>query len=214
MLGCPIVGYMTAKRVVAEETSEWADRVSDHAVYKSHILCDALARARPIDLFVYVVRDPRDVICSGAHYFDLGHYHERFGPGADRYEAMSLTLLRGGVYGGCQKLWREHVNQPFPANLCMVRYEDLVTRPTIEMRRIADAIGGDIAPGRIESAVARQSFAVRRAADLEAGDPDRLALLRKGVPGAHRDELPAALKAMVEAELGPELRHFGYLESR
>jgi hypothetical protein len=212
MLDCPVVGYLNGARAHAEEASEGHHRVSDHEVYKSHIECAFLALKRSIHSFVYVLRDPRDVVCSGAHYFDLVRFHERYGPGADRYEAMTITLLRGGVYTGCKRPWRDHVRQSFPGNVCTVRYEDMLAFPVQELTRIADSIGRTVPRSQLEAAISRQSFDARK--EMEAENSNSPALLRNGVAGAYRKELSPVLSAMIEMELRPELEDFGYLEQR
>jgi hypothetical protein len=69
LIGCPVVGFLDYDDQ-PEIAREGLNRRSDYQCFKSHHqlheLCDIDTNTKKI---IYVVRDPRDVCISGAHYF-------------------------------------------------------------------------------------------------------------------------------------------------
>jgi hypothetical protein len=78
----------------------------------------------PAAKLIYMVRDPRDVFCS---YNSKRRVRARSEMSVEDYQSMVRSSLIG---------WNQAVREA-PLQSCLLRYEDLVTRPEREMRRIA-----------------------------------------------------------------------------
>jgi hypothetical protein len=165
---------------------------------------------------IHVVRDPRDVVCSWAHFF-----------GTSLDDAVDLVCQPDLVWRGDpitaatdQPLgsWAQHVGSwstqgpPFPVH--PVRYEDLVVDPVAVLGPVLDAVGLARRPGELEAAVASVRFERLAAAEGREGFRERSSraqrFFRRGRAGGWRDELPAPLAARLETELAEAMSLWGY----
>lgn len=136
---------------------------------------------------VHLVRDVRDVMVSLGRT-GWGSDLERFFP----RQWSNSNLYLNGVFGDR------------PAQYLLLRYEDLVARPAIELARACDFLGVPFAASMLD---AEQ----RRHARYEGvAFHDKLARpISADSVGRHRDEDPA-LDALCRAQAGEALRAFGY----
>ncbi len=166
---------------------------------------------------VLLVRDPRDVIVSLYHQM-----HGRRG----RYDGTLAEFVDEPVGGFASLLafydaWA--AARGVPADLLVVRYEDLHARPEDELARVLSFLGvTGVAPATVTAAVEHGSFAnMRRLEESGAAASDRLRpgrpgdvdtyKTRRGTVGGFRDELePEQIARLDGLMAASSARVFGY----
>ena len=145
---------------------------------------------------VYLLRDPREVFVSYAHFapaYGLEISSERF-----RANVRERILESGGPYGSWSENAEAWLVRP---RTCVVRFEDLVLQPLAVLERIIEALQ---LPRRIDST------RVPRFCELQAEYPH---VYRRGQVGGWRDEFPADLLPLVWERHGRVMRRFGFPET-
>jgi hypothetical protein len=107
---------------------------------------------------IYVVRNPLDVVISMSHHFgiDIDRAIELLGD--DRAITENSALFVSEYLGS----WSTHVKSwadVESAQVVVVRYEDLVEKPSKTFGRIAKLVGADRDRARMERAIEHASFA-------------------------------------------------------
>ena len=94
LLDCPLIGDWGFDHIVAD-FKEGQSRTSNYKCYKSHHTFETIAKAssQPIHKIIYIVRDPRDIVISGVHYFN--------------FLPKSLSFLRDVQWGSLGKQVRK-----------------------------------------------------------------------------------------------------------
>ncbi len=171
-------------------------------VFKSHHLPRPWQRR-----VIHLVRDGRDAIVSYAHYLRALH---REAPALE-----ALVERPPGVACG----WAEHVERwlenPYGAELMLLRYEDLRTRPVEELARVCSFLGVERDARTRARVVEQAAFGRLREKEEREGWgharwPREARFFRRGRVGSHRDEMPAAVRSAFEARAGATLRRLGY----
>jgi len=237
LVGCPVAGFWNSQR--AEVAQEGEGRCSSFRCYKSHHQrheLETTASAASMHI-VYVIRDPRDVVVSGAHFFQFDRWpwvgetvrripwirrlyirylNPWMTPPRQRMERMISAVLNGDA-----KLnrwlavpWAEHAGAYRGGEGLLLRYEDLLEDPERECRRILDYLGLARAPQQISAAIAEQSFAARKQDFLEKRQTAKAQFLRAGAKMQWLVELTASQRARFDAVLARELKQWGYPLSR
>lgn len=154
-----------------------------------------------IDKIVYIVRDPRDVIVSSAHYVDTEYCRREFGIPAIPLEHRFRRLLKT-----CPE-WAVHVagwvGHAETTNLHVVSYEGLVADLKFQLRRLAAYLELDLSEAQLERVEQQVVFQSMKPGG--AGSH-----VRKGVAGGWRQELPEPVAAEAAAILEPLLTVLGY----
>jgi hypothetical protein len=232
LIDCPVVGFWNSRK--AEIAREGIGRTSRHRCFKAHQTVAALrAEAVAARQIIYVVRDPRDIVLSGARYF---HFYRlrileklftktsRSWRNSRRVLEPILTsegyrearmvdvLLSGGRRAGrfLSLPWAQHVLPCLDAGQFFVRYEDLLLNPGEACGRMLDHLGLCRTKAQIDAAIERQSFARKREAFIAAGDMRQAEFLRSGMAEQWRTALSTDHVRRIETALGRELRWFGY----
>lgn len=203
---CPVRGFW-GNPGLDDVAIEGLDRASPHDLYKAHHPLRRLREIGVVHHLVSIVRDPRDVACSGAHYFPVKRYNEAHGTAVDPHEAMVRTVVAGGCYAHCGIPWSDHVEQYLDHADCIVKYENLLLDGAGELRRVLDTLGIPRTDDEIREAIERQSFARVRERDASSADARRLRHLRKGIAGSFASELSREqCDRIVAACIGPMRR--------
>jgi hypothetical protein len=162
---------------------------------------DAVPHAR----FIHVIRDARDVAVSGWH-----HLH-RTAPAAD---LRQLAAFREYALLSAQ-LWQVVVLRAraeaarLGDRYLEVRYEDLHADPDAALDRLLGFLGVASEPALRRACIDQASFSAL-SGGRAAGQEDRSAFLRKGLPGDWHNWFDPALNAAVLAQVGPLLAALGY----
>jgi hypothetical protein len=228
LLGAPVKGFWKEPHN-KEIAVEGEGRVSDIEVFKGHHSYGAMRRGFNLADVVYIVRDVRDVAISGANYFSFrppswfGKVRytaaRRLLPNARkemwdsiRLCSMILTLADGNreVNPWCANAWDEHIYAYIDAGACVIRYEDLLTAPERECRRLLAHFGVERSAAQIQSAIANQSFQAAKARFLARGDEKRADFLREARTGSWATGLSAAQRQFCADRFGPMLERLGY----
>ncbi|MEO7167836.1 MAG: sulfotransferase domain-containing protein [Spartobacteria bacterium] len=233
LVGCPVGGFwLSDKKEIAIEGKE---RISAFRCYKSH---HQLAELRvepndPATRLVYILRDPRDIALSAANHFTFDRaprlaallrqarpleklYRHTLYPllvrENYRLRRMTEALLHGSasVHNWVRVSWREHWLPYEKAGVPIVRYEDLLTQPEEEARRILRHLALERSDEEIANAIENQSFGRKKEVLLQSGETGRAKFLRVGKSGQWREKLPAELQARFTRELGADLTKWNY----
>jgi len=156
---------------------------------------------------IYLVRDGRDVYVS-YYYYRLKQLDEGI--------TFSQYLRRKDHF---PSLWKEHVeswlkwDQPQP-NMLLVRYEDLLSKPEAELRKIVKFIGVDKTDDVISHAVEVSRFDKMREIDQTKGRKYNLTgtkdFVRKGKAGTWQDEFSQEDIVYFKENTGDLLIRLGY----
>ncbi len=157
-------------------------RFATPMIFKSHHL------PRPdYRRVIYLLRDGRDVMVSYRYYLECMH------AATIRSYAELKRLSSFGT-------WHDHVaswlQNPFGAEVLVVKYESLVQDCVSQLRSICDFVGISADERFLQAAAESCSFANLHAKESVSGMcgdwPRNKPFFRRGVVGSHRDELEAA----------------------
>jgi aryl sulfotransferase len=154
-----------------------------------------------IDKAVYIVRDPRDVLVSGAHFVDSAYCRREFGlpriPLPERFERLIVNCPEWAVHVAG---WIAHAEQ---AGMHVVSYEGLATDLRFQLRRLADYLELGLSDAQIERVEQQVAFdSMKSSTQTEH--------VRKGVMGNWKNELPAHVASQAANVLDPLLTLMGY----
>jgi aryl sulfotransferase len=165
---------------------------------------------------IYVIRDPRDVAVSFAHF--MARPMERAVDGlADPRATLGPTKTIGAQLLQPLGTWSEHVlgwtrQEEFP--VVVVRYEDLLEDAGRELVRAAEVAGVPAPAERVAAAVEAARFENLSKSEAQVGFIERplkaTRFFRRGEAGAWRDELSPGLAAKVERDHAEVMELFGY----
>ncbi|MEX3009241.1 sulfotransferase domain-containing protein [Hoeflea sp. TYP-13] len=203
-LDCPAIGFAGYRRrhdSLPEIALEGLDRTGrpDLVVLKSHQPIGDFERLdRSRIKLVSIVRDPRDILVSGMHYFFKGK------PDADK---KMLRRMQGSL--GFRS-WQQYVDE-FQASSCpIVRYEDLLLNTEKELARLLTRAGLDFCLRQLKTAVHDQSFEVARSRYRKTGELHKLNHARSGTIGGHRHALSVEMIERVNREMSASMSRLGY----
>ncbi len=229
LLAAPVTGFWGEPSAI-EIAVDGAWRGLSFEVYKGHQRFDDVRPDfEPRDI-VYVVRDVRDVVVSGAHYFSFRSrtLAGRVGraarwlwpplPEADtrrRIDRMLNAVAAGDrdVSPWCATAWDSHVADYLDAGAFVVRYEDMLHTPESECQRLLQHLGVHASAERIRAAIARQAFANAKMRFANAGDTRRAAFLRQGSSGGWITTLTPEQNAFCTERFARMLARLGYVDT-
>jgi hypothetical protein len=158
---------------------------------------------------IYLIRDGRDVMVSYFHY-------NRALRGT---EVNFLKMVKEGE-GLFPCKWHEHVeawiNNPYNAEMLLIKYEDLKKDPVNELERLCKFTGIIRDKALLNRVAAGTSFERMRLKEVQYGiDDPRLPkdkfFTRRGEIGSYKDEMPQDVLESFLSEAGRTLRKLGYL---
>jgi len=179
-ISCPVAGYFGKRRISKEIAKEGQKRKSKYRVWKGHWTSDILHEARHVykevkpqkdnpkialslNQIVYIVRDVRDVICSGIPHL-LSDYNMNSQDIRDKIDEFLQKVYQGEffksvVYG---QSWDEHVKGWLERKIFYVRYEDLLDNPFCVLSNILKYLKIEQSQKMIENAIYNQSFDIKK----------------------------------------------------
>ncbi len=176
-------------------------RYGPMAFFKSHALPTQKYRR-----VVYLLRHGCDVMVSYYHFLK-----------ALRGQVDFRGLINGKGLTPCH--WHEHVEgwrqNPFGAEVLVVRYEDLKADALRELRRICAFAGivrddADLARIACQAQFAKAQSRERRLGWDNTGWPREHAFIRRGEVGSFRDEMSADVLKAFLTHAAPTLQRCGY----
>jgi hypothetical protein len=148
---------------------------------------------------LHLMRNPFDSISS---HYDYMHHYFPSNEKARSWEAHVEVESRE---------WRKHteywMHQDKP--LITVLYENLMSQPNQELRRLADFLNLDVSDKEIEEAIESCKIDRLREASSKRGE-DAASFFREGGSGRGMSRYSADEIKFVESELGDLMTHFGY----
>lgn len=226
VLNCRCGGATPGKDVKEMATEGW-DKPAPYTVRKTHFMLvdepenPVVPRAHRLnwkkmtnERVIHIVRDPRDIIVSTAHYFEIG-IREAIDMVAHGWE-MPIENMGWNDYGA---LWTK---LPF---VCQTSYEALSENAPYEMSLLLWAANLPIHTDRIKDVVERQSFdsRVQHIKDHPeqyertlkpgmGGDEYQLFFLRSGKVGDWRNHLSRKDAKIIHSHFGLMMKQLGYID--
>lgn len=173
--------------------------------FKSH------ERPRPdFRRVVYLLRDGRDVMVSFKHYVEA--------VGGIPLDFLQFVTNEEHLFP-CK--WHRHVEEwvrnPFGAEILIIKYEDLLEQPVLEMERFCDFVKVSKDRNNISAVVEAARFQQLRTKEERYGEhrpaiwPSRdKHFFRRGVVGSHKDEMPPNVLEAFLSDASETLRRHGY----
>lgn len=168
---------------------------------------DLIMGALPESRLLFLLRDGRDVVDSELAAVAKGSWLGEVFPvvaGIDAEERLAFTEQAAYKW-----LWRtEVVEQAYAAHQgpkILLRYEDMLAEPALNLRRVFDWLELEISDADLEGLVESQAF--ERLPDEHRG-PGRI--FRAATPGLWRENLSEAEQAVVDRVIGAKVRALGY----
>ncbi len=161
---------------------------------------------------IHIIRDGRDVAVSAA-------YHSRNFGRAPKFEGSGGD--EGGMFpaGQLEKLaaeWASRVGKTVEdgpellgKNYAEVRYEDLLHRPEVEVRRLLDFLGVDPGEETARRCLEAASFE-KLSRGRKRGEEDPSSFFRKGVAGDWKNTFTRRDREVFDEEAGELLVRLGY----
>ncbi len=191
--------------------------------FKSHLAYDQIPKGAR---YVVSLRDPKDALVSMYRFME-GWFFE---PGSvsieDFFEARWVKAPEPGGYWRHLITWWEQCDNP---DVLLLSYEHMTDAPEAHIRRLAAFCGVPLDDALLALTLERSSLAfmlahkdrfddamMRAMSEQRCGLPpgSDSAKVRKGGVGGHRQELPAAIGAAIDAEwtrrVTPELGFADY----
>jgi hypothetical protein len=232
LVGCPVVGFLDSDH--NEMAREGLDRESHFQCFKSHHQIDELRDiGTNTKKVIYVVRDPRDICISGANYFHIerwpslvklfrklprgyGIYHRIYKlvktPLSYQVKGMVQAVIYGSedIHWWVRVSWAAHYKPYLENQYFFVKYEDLLSDPESECKRIITFLGIDRDEHQIKGAIERQSFKNIKQKFLTEGEKRKANFMQTGRKEQWRQGLSKEQKKMFSKLLTDELNQFGY----
>ncbi len=201
---CPLAGDWGFEELDAPY-KEGLNRESEYQVFKSHHTFQEIENTSDLTIFkiIYIVRDPRDVVISGVHYFSflprllaektrssninhtLKKTYNRIVSNKEKKRQMIDAILNGNTkinpWFACK--WKDHFSSYLDKNILIIKYEDLIDTPELESQKILNYLGIEKKQEHIKSSIVNQSFQKRKKNDTNKRDSHQKKLLRKGTYG-------------------------------
>ncbi|HZV33781.1 MAG TPA: sulfotransferase domain-containing protein [Verrucomicrobiae bacterium] len=158
---------------------------------------------------VYLLRDGRDVMVSFKHYVEA--------VGGIPLDFLQFVTQEESLFP-CK--WHRHVEEwvrnPFGAEMLIIKYEDLLDQPVLEMERFCDFVKVPRDRGHITAMVEASRFDRLRKKEDRFGShrpvewPSDKHFFRRGIVGSHKDEMPPNVLEAFLSDAAETLRRHGY----
>jgi hypothetical protein len=159
---------------------------------------------------VYLLRDGRDVMVSFAHF--------REGLKRNKTGYWDVVLNREHVEP--KYIWHKHVEawleNPYQADLLLIRYEDLHRQPLVELQRLGAFLGVERETAWLEDVIEKSRFDRMSQREDQYGIhvpkwPSDQKFIRRGKIGSYKDEMPPEVLEVFLKQAGETLQELGYV---
>ena len=180
-------------------------RFSNQVFFKSHHL-----PRKQYQKVIYLVRDGRDAMVS------YNHFNKKLG-----FKFSIEDMVKDGK-GVIPCLWHEHIQKwlknPYNAEIITIKYEDLLTNPLPELRKICVFANIERSDELLNKVIAGNHIEKMRQRVKETGGMGHKAwngdkgvdFFRKGKSGSYRNEMDSELLKYFNNISKNELLHYGY----
>jgi hypothetical protein len=175
---------------------------------------------------VHIIRDGRDAVVSALHHSwnfgkkvkndEVSAKREAYREDPDRMLNSDESLFAGNSLARMAGEWAARVGRSVedgPAllgeNYTEVRYEDLLSRPEEEVRRLLEFLGAGADDETVRRCVNAASFE-KLSRGRERGEEDPTSFFRKGVAGDWRNTFTEQDRRVFEEMAGDLLAQLGY----
>lgn len=213
---------------------EGNDRISDFECYKSHHTYEEIFDIWDKDIYkiIYVIRDPRDVIISGSHFYrfifpGLRYYLYKLPQGKfvctklegvlnrtiglyNKRKVMMQAVLRGKSSTNikCNISWKNHYESYMPDKALFIKYEDVLLEPVAACKRILEYLKVSKTLNEIKTAIENQSLTNRLNDKL---DKHKFRIVRKGSCEYWKQTMKMKELSIIDRELSQDLKKFNYV---
>ncbi len=186
---------------------EGENRSSPYDCYKTHFTPDQISSVSEKEVYkvIHVLRDPRDVVISGSHYFNFTNTPQKV------FNRLGLTSLGSSLFSvseeekkkkmmsavlqGDKKInqwlsmsWKDHAEAFNDKEVLTITYESMLTNPLEQCSKIVKYLQIDTDIVHIESSIKKQSFDKKKKEISHSEDIHFKKLLRKGEQGYWKNE--------------------------
>ena len=226
LLGCEVLG-MWGKKI--REEPELEKNSIFFECYKSHLPANYFQNAKINHIYpdkiIYIVRDPRDVIISAAHYFNVSPFYLRWKDALKKYRLRRIfsfffnrtdyqtaleIVTEGGDIVNMNIPWDVHVQGFADEGHLIVHYEELLSNPLNELGKIQNFIGIKHDSQHMKAVVKKNSFHEMKSKYIREKNKKKIRFLRKGEAGQWRTRLSRDQVQKIHQTLGKTLAEQGY----
>lgn len=160
-----------------------------------------------------IVRDPRAVVASWAHHLDVSL--------AQAAQIMSETGTTGPINAHGEEgnnSWSTHVTSwldDCTLPILLVRYEDMIASPEVELARMADFLSIDVTSEQVSDATRSCEFSSLAAREIFEGFSEAAgqgkAFFRRGEADSWKWEVPTDVLDRICHDHGTVMERLGYL---
>jgi len=207
LVSCPLKGDWGFETIEALY-KEGDERISEYQVFKSHHTFQEINKASKQKIYkiIYIIRDPRDVVISGVHYFNfLPKQLSKKESDVNRvlkkvyYKTVSKKekkrqMIKAVLYGNntinhwFATSWKNHFTDYNSSSILFVKYEDLIDSPERECHKILKYLKISTDKEHIRGSIKKQSFQRRKLEPIDRNKKQLKNLLRKGAYGYWKHE--------------------------
>lgn len=200
---CPLQGDWGFGHIKALY-EEGVNRDSPYDCYKTHFTYDEISSKDEKEVFkiIHVLRDPRDVVISGSHYFNFTNTPQKvlkkIGLNTSLFSISSTEKKKRmikAIIEGDKKVnqwvslsWKNHLETFIDKDVLSIRYEDMLINPQEQCSKIVQFLGIDIDVKHIDNCIKKQSFDKKKEETSHSEDIHFKKLLRKGEQGYWKNE--------------------------
>lgn len=232
LISCPVKGFFEEPEN-PEIAIEGIDRNSKFLIFKGHQPFYQISGKIKEKNLIYIVRDVRDVAISGGNYFNFrpsnfatkliceipiaGRLFNKFivivRTKRSKISEMIRTLDKGNrSISWCSTPWDKHVRPYLEHGVLVIRYEDLLSNPVGECKKILSQIGIKRSDDEICASIKKQSFETIKKKFLQEGDMRRANFLREGKSGVWKRKLTKKQKTSLNSRFFDTLKTLGYID--
>lgn len=211
LLQCPFVGDW-GYETLNSSSINYDGKITEHQIYKSHHPHDEIYEASSKEIFkiIYLIRDPRDIVVSGIHFFSfsgvlpgilkripfsfLARVLTKFSKFFMTKEKKKKQMIQAVLYGNesitpwLKIPWEVHYKGYLDKDILFIRYEDLLHIPEKECAKILRYLKLNISSEHIKNSIDNQSFQKRLGEVSNQKNPELKKLIRKGSSGYWKED--------------------------
>jgi len=233
LIGCPLIGDWGFDHITAD-FKEGNSRKSDYSCYKSHHTLETITAASSLSIhrIIYIIRDPRDIVISGEHYFNflprplsflrnankgvLGKLARQLSAKLvtqnNKRKQMTAAVLYGNhaVNQWLESKWSDHYKSYHNAAVTIVKYEDLLEDTEAACLSICKALNIEISQTHLSSSIHNQSFEHKKKQVATQQHKYLNKLIRTGKSGNWKTVFAPKLVALFKKELADSQEYYTF----